>query len=555
MRALFAILCLMTSVTTFAVEPDVNKPLPAAATMPIEPALVRQSDGDGATFDANVVTLLHGVDATREVNALVLPATRPTTLPSQFQVRAAVRLEAGGEGLGIVLFDASRANATPDELVAGIEDWEEPSVAGAIGIGLDGRDPAIASGSDASAVSGGEGNIYDRPQREASVHVDGREVLNRQSPDFATNAPVPIVIELRFVPGGALLDLNIAGQPVYHNELLAGVRPFVPRIAIGARSGSTRARVDVRELAVALGPPLALPIGEPRHVVLFDRARVSVATSREPTTQATFDDAARRAARVIATFKIAAPAEGFDRLDRRGALYCHAVDGQRYELFRFRTPLAREWQWSIDVTDFLPLFRDENRFGLFCDTWRDGFLMSVALDFYPGPSERRPVAVVNLWQGEPILGDPQRPIETFFEPRSVQVPPGATSARVRLTVTGHGRSPNDRNAAEGLALRRELRVNGHPFDGLLWKNDNYLNPCRPQRGPWAADRAGWGPGSITVPWTVDVPDAWLGIGTDRTLTLAYRLLDGYVNTHVGKGDPPTQWVDGQVIFYVAGKTG
>lgn len=549
---IFTLALALAAVATAAVDPEPARPTPPAATMPAEPTLYRLGAGDGPTFDANVVHLLSG--AADESNGLILPSGG-AAVPQSFEVHASVRLDAGGEGFGLLLMDA--AAATPDADAPAIEAWDEPNRARAIGIGFDGRNPPTGSAGAAAAPrapgadsADAEGNVYDRPQRECSVHVDGREIFNRQSADFATGEPVPIDVAMRFVPGGALLSVRVAGTTVYADELLAGVTPFAPRVAIGARAGDAPrgTKLDVRDVRLAPGPALAAAFAPARHLALFDKVNVGAA-SREPSTTVDLGEVARGAARVIATLRIDAPAGGMDKLDRRGALYCYAADGQRYELFRFRTPGGKPWQWSVDVTDFLPLFRgQEAKFGLFIDTWRSGFTASVALDFYPGQTDRTPVAVVNLWQGEPILGDPARPLTAFFDTRAVAVPPGATAGRVRLSVTGHGRSPNTRNAAEFLQIERTLWANGIPFTNTLWKKDNYLNPCRPQVGAWRIDRAGWGPGSITEPWTIDVSDL-LGTGGVRTLKLDYALNETYVNEHVGRGDPPTHWVDGQVIFY------
>ena len=534
-----------------AVDPEPGRPTPAAATMPAEPTLYRGGGGQGPTFDANVIHLLSG--AADESNALILPLAG-AAVPESFAVRASVRLDAGGEGFGILLMDA--AGTAPDANAPVLDAWEEPNRERSIGIGFDGRNPPASTVAGAPAAApapdnaDADGNVYDRPQRECSVHVNGREILNRQSDaDFATGEPVPIEAEVRFVPGGALLTVRIAGRAIYVDELLPGVVAFAPRVAIGARSGAAPrgTKLDVREVRLTPGPPLATAFAAPRHVTLFDKANVT-AKNREPTASVDLGDVGRGAARVIATLRIDAPAGGMDKLDRRGALYCYA-GGQRYELVRFRTPAGKPWQWAVDVTDFLPLLRGEGtKFGLFVDTWRNGYTMSVGFDFYPGASPRVPIAVVNLWQGEPILGDSSRPITDFFDTRSIAVPPGATGAHVRLSVTGHGRSPNTRNAAEFLQIGRTLWANGIPFTSALWKKDNYLNPCRPQTGPWRIDRAGWGPGSITEPWTIDVSDL-LGTGGARTLKLDYALNENYVNDHVGRGDPPTNWADGQVIFY------
>ena len=75
-------------------------------------------------------------------------------------------------------------------------------------------------------------------------------------------------------------------------------------------------------------------------------------------------------------------------------------------------------------------------------------------------------------------------------PRDVALPDWAVGARLRAVVTGHGMSPNSGNAAEFMPLGRTLTLDGVAHHDVLWKDDNDLNPCRPQGGTWKYDRAG-----------------------------------------------------------------
>jgi Peptide-N-glycosidase F, C terminal/Peptide-N-glycosidase F, N terminal len=508
--------------------------MPTTRAAGVEPVFSKSGEGPGPSMDAKTIRLLTG--SGKEVNSFILPAMAAHSVTS-FELRTTVTFDAGGEGFGILFLNADVVGKESD--VQTVEQWEEPNRLDAIGIGFDTSNPPSTDAFDA------DGNIYDRPQREVSAHVDGREIFNRQSADFATGQPVPLFVRVQFVPGGALLTVRIGETAVYENELLAGVRPFSPRVAIGARSEGA-VKLALGDLTTRAGPAVGAAWPTPVRVTLFEKTNVSVSTTREPTALVDFSDVPAETARVIATIRLSEPAGGMDKWDRRGALYLYTPDRQRYEIVRFKTPFAREWEWKTDVTDFLPLFKEQRKFGLFIDTWRDGFDMTVTLDFYEGPLTRKPISVVNLWQGEPILGDAKLPVDPFFDEKTVIVPNDANAAKVRVMATGHGQFPNSKNAAEFMGLNRALSVNGQTFTNLLWRTDGYLNPCRPQKGTWKYDRAGWAPGSITLPWTLDLTPI---ISKSRELALDYTITDDYVNEHVGKGDPPTHWIDSQVIFY------
>jgi hypothetical protein len=51
---------------------------------------------------------------------------------------------------------------------------------------------------------------------------------------------------------------------------------------------------------------------------------------------------------------------------------------------------------------------------------------------------------------------------------------------------------------------RTLKCNGELFENVLWRDDCYLNPNRPQFGTWKFSRAGWAPGDVCHPWLIDV---------------------------------------------------
>lgn len=505
----------------------------AVAAQPVGLQLAKSGEGSGPILDGEVIHLLSGDE--REVNSISLPAS--STEPVQWvEVRATVRFDGGGEGFGLLVMNADVVGK--DAALQTVDQWEEPSRLDAIGIGFDSKNPESNDPFDAN------GNYNDRPQREISVHVDGREMFNRQSADFATGQYVPIIVRIEYVVGGAELTAVVSGETVYEKQFIPKAVPITPRVALGARAGA-KVKLDLQNLEVKVGPPARMQT-QPMKMMLFSRAEIGLKTTREAFAVANFAERPKQVGRVIATIRLENPPAGMDKWDRRGGLYLYTEDRQQFEIVRFMTPFMREWEWQVDVTDFLPLFTGQPKFGLYIDTWRDAFLVSVDLDFYPGEIARTPIRVVNLWKGDPILGDARLPIASFFDEKTVIVPEGATSAKVRIVATGHGQLPNSKGAGEFLQLQRELTVNDQKFSNLLWTTDNYLNPCRPQKGTWKYDRAGWGPGRVVMPWSVDITPI---VSKTRELTLNYRIVDDYVNENVGDGAPPTHWIDSQVIFY------
>ena len=187
------------------------------------------------------------------------------------------------------------------------------------------------------------------------------------------------------------------------------------------------------------------------------------------------------------------------------------------------------------------------------------FLVSFTLDFYPGEPERTPIKVVNLWTGDAEIGNPENPTSVFYKSIATGVPEGTTSARVRMTVTGHGMYPNSKNAGEFMPIWRTLTLRtdestGDVLEGdyimqsardHLWKTDVYLNPCRPQGGTWKFDRSGWAPGDKVEPWCVDTqPEFVFG----EQLVVEYTL-DEYLNEGRGETWAPHHWTDAQLVFY------
>ncbi len=460
-------------------------------------------------------------------------------------------------GLGLVLIDPDRG-ALSDEFV-----WDEPNTDHSIAIGIDVHNAIPDKSEDENGRVMGwfdaDANWYERPQREVSVHANGRERINvRSDYEFRTNAWVDVDVQVRYVLGGASVVVMLDGRVIIDQHIW-DVRPMRLHAMVGAEG----AGIEVRDLEITRVTPLAQPMPEPVSIDVFDRELlVNAARLRS---EVGFDRVPDSVGRVIATLTLSEPEMGYDHWDKKGTVGISVPraggDAERFEVFRFITPYRRGWTWHMDVTDLLPLFADQRAFDVHIGTYMKGWLVSFRLDFYEGVPEREPVAVMNLWNGEAEIGNPENPTADFYVPREIGVPEGATSARVRSTVTGHGMYPNSNNAGEFMPIWRTLTISSADSNGggdvlggdfismsardHLWKTDCYLNPCRPQGGTWKFDRSGWAPGDKVDPWIVDVqPEFVMG----DTLRIEYTL-DDYLNEGRGETWAPHHWTDSVVVFY------
>jgi hypothetical protein len=231
-------------------------------------------------------------------------------------------------------------------------------------------------------------------------------------------------------------------------------------------------------------------------------------------------------ARVLLELTLSALPDGIDPWDRAGSVYVWDDAGTRLEILRCITPFGRDVTWQADVTDYQSLLRGKRKVAVAIGTWVKGWKVGVRLDYYAGRPRRWAHKVTPLWSGDLEYGNPADPLESHLPPRTVPLDPRTREATVRVVVTGHGMSPNTDNAAEFMPARRTLTVNGKAFENLLWRTDCYLTPCRPQGGTWKFDRAGWCPGSLVVPWDVDVT------ALGRDLALSYTP-QAYTNQNAG----------------------
>lgn len=445
-----------------------------------------------------------------------------------------MEIASGREGAGFALLDTRIWGASGDGPDV---PWNEPNISDSFAIGFDIHNPDDYTGQDRA--------------HEVSLHVDGIERANALSPfDFRDSGLLNFTVELEFVPGGALVSVLIEDAVVYDGHFLAHMKPFPMRAAFGARSAfGTRTRVTLDSVFIDYFEPDA-QFDAPMVVNALEDIHVYI-DSRNPSRFVDFPEDETVYERVIMTLTLSEPDGGFDHWDRQAAVYMwHGRN--RYEIGRYITPYRKGGVWHFEVTDFQFMMKGRSRIGLFIDTWVGpghpqgaGWLVSVDLFFYRGSPDWEPFAIEPLWNGEPRYGDPNNPISNFFQDENVTIGEPADRAKFRMTVTGHGQSPNTGNAAEFIQKSRTLRIDGTAHRDLLWRDDCYLNPCRPQFGTWIFSRAGWCPGAVAEPWEIEL-DRPLNVGD--SVTLSYTA-EPYTNFNIVDGNPARHWVESYLVLY------
>lgn len=445
-------------------------------------------------------------------------------------------MNTGTEGAGFLWLDVAKHGE--DASLPELEAWESPSLPRAFGVGFDASNPPNRD------PFNGSGNTYDRPEHEVSLHWDGVEIVKKTTPsDFRDEKEHQVRLTMAFVTGGSEVTLSIDDVSVFEKYFIPSMTAYVGRPAFGARNAETAGDVLIDDLRITCRDAIE-PSPLPVTVVAIDR-RLNDAGHPKNEAMVQFPDDTDRFGRIICTLRLDKPETRFDPWDRLAHVFAVDEENEQVEILRYVTPYHRGHVWRVDVSDFRPLLKGPRKVVQECGTQGEGWVVTVSFDFYPGPTDRLAYKVVNLWSGGPEVGNPDKPVADFYVPRTVQADGEARFAKVRLVVTGHGMEPNSKNAAEFMPIGRTLRVNGESFYNMLWKTDNYLNPCRPQGGTWKYDRAGWAPGDVVRPWEVDVTQL---LAAGRSLKIEYTL-DPYVNENRGKTWAPSHRTEAQLILY------
>lgn len=445
-------------------------------------------------------------------------------------------IEKGAEGFGIAFIEG-KVNV---ESLKGIN-WSEPTMDNAFSVGFDIYDPATINFFDS------HGNYADKPQREISVNYNGLEIAKRLSNvEFRDSEMHHASIVLQKVCGGALCTVSIDDTDVFRDYFIPHFTQESMKPVMGSTSGELTTYVTIDNLSIEYsGEPDKY--FEPEIVQVFSDA-VLHGGKQEYTQNVEMPVSVDSTGRVLLTLKLSAPPGGFDRWDRGGAVYITDGD-EKYEIMRFITPFGRGYEWTVDVTRYGKLLTGQGMFTLRIDTWTEetepekqtGWSVDAFLEYYPGYFIY-PSSICNVWSGMFEYGNPEQPIDSmtkeqqYFFQNYVRV-------ELLMRVTGHGQYPASQNAGEFLPAERIITVNRTEYTDTIWKEDCYLNPCRPQGGTWKFSRAGWAPGSVVEEKIMNLSSYTY----EKHIFLKYKSMP-YVNENRDEAKA-WHWIETQLFVY------
>ncbi|MCA8958889.1 MAG: PDZ domain-containing protein [Planctomycetes bacterium] len=462
--------------------------------------LARFGAGSGPRLDDGTIHLLDEAKSPLQSNSVTFDR-QAEGLFERVTVRCRLRIDEGGDGGAFVLLNTSEYGTHGPGPFA--RSWVEPNFAKSFAVGIDVHDPPNEE------PFGEWGNVLGLPEREVSLHWDGREIVKRVAPEEFRGATVPLEIVVAHGIGGAEVTVKIGEGLVYDRMFIAGLTPYESRLSIGAGTrGDVSTVFDVSDLEVtasdpttAARPPLRVEVF---HHVMTDNQKVAYEAEVDlPPLDWAFG-------RVILNLDIHDGGKMWDEWDRNGEVSIWDTEGNPRGIVPFITSYRTPCHWEVDVTHFRPWLTGRVRFEIRAGTTfykNRGYAMSATLDFHHGANALEPYHVVPLWLGTAHYRSDENHFQDFFDPKTVAIPADAKAARLFTTTTGHSQvgefTPSKRTlvftpdiASESPATER--------FENTLWKTDCYLNPNRPQYGTWKYPRAGWAPGDVVHPWWIDL---------------------------------------------------
>jgi hypothetical protein len=462
--------------------------------------------GSGPKQVDEVVHLLDGAGTKAQSNAVAFEEVRADAR-GNMTLLCLLRVLEGGDGGSFLFLNTQEYGARGPAPY--LKSWVEPNLRKTFAVGIDVHNPP------SQEMFTPWGNYQDLPQREVSLHWDGREIVKRVAPEEFRGDFANVEIRLEHVIGGAEVTVRIGKALVYDREFIAHVQPYPARLAIGAGTRADAAtEFDVKDVHFSVEgkvsptrPPLHRDVFH--HVLTDNKTTAYTAEVQLPPIDWAFG-------RVILTLDIHDAKKDWDEWDRNGEI--SIWDGDRkLGIVPFITSYRTECHWEVDVTHFRPLLSGKRKFEIRAGTnfyKNRGYMLSVSLDFHHGTPELEPYRVVPLWHGTAHYKSAENHCRDFFEPQTVAIDGEAQGARLFTTTTGHSQigefTPSKRSIVY-VPIQGEEPA--QTFANTLWKTDCYLNPNRPQFGTWQFSRAGWAPGDVVRPWWIDL-SAHLVAGKD-----------------------------------------
>lgn len=449
----------------------------------------KYGEGSGPIYEKETFHLLDKEGSQHQANTVGFSCD-PRGVHQGVNIAFKLRVPEGAEGGFIGLLNThDYASSGPAPYLPQLE---APNFKDSFGVGIDVSNPKNED------WFRGPGNFYGHPEREVSLHWNGREIVKRRAEqEFRGEEFVDWNISVQYVIGGAEITVQFKDYNIYDGYFIPSMKPYAFRLAIGARTGEIATTFDVKDLVLKTSDE-AKPVPNPVNLNLFNYVQTTQSNGVF-TSEVELPPEDWAFGRVIMKIWIHGGSK-WDEWDRCAHVSVEGPDGEELKIVSFITSYKTPCYWEVDVTDFRSLLAGKTKFFIHAGTiYRDkGFLMSVDLDFHLGRPEQYAYKVIPLWRGTARYQSDDNPFGDFYDERSAEIPENTIAARLHLVHTGHSQ------VGEFTPAKRTLKCNDAGFENVLWRDDCYLNPNRPQFGTWKFSRAGWAPGDICYPWLIDV---------------------------------------------------
>ncbi len=373
--------------------------------------------GDGPRREGDVIHLLAGVRG--ESNAVALPAEDDAAYEST-TLTCRMRVLEGGDG-GAFVFLNTRAYGARGPAPF-VESWVEPNLEATFAVGIDVHNPPSDT-EDRANWFNEWGNYLGNPEREVSLHWDGREIVKRVAPeefrgDFARRGDPG-----RARDRGRRGDRRDRGR---QRSTTGTSWPACCPTSPAWRSAPARERTPPRSSTSRTSASCAAEKAEPRRAPLHVEVFNHVLTDNSQTAYRGGGPAAAgrpgRSAAMILTLEIHDAGPNWDEWDRCGEVYVVEDDGTKRGIVPFITSYRTPCHWKVDVTHFRPLAHgrhDASRCAAGTNFYKNrGYMMSVSLDFYHGTPELEPTASCRSGTGPRKYRSAENHFQDFFEPQT-----------------------------------------------------------------------------------------------------------------------------------------
>nr|HPR18662.1 hypothetical protein [Candidatus Cloacimonadota bacterium] len=249
-------------------------------------------------IDHNICYLLAGHRQDHQKNVVVFPKLDNKKY-ADVELDWNMFITLGAEGCGVAFLNSDIFSA--DSLNLNLDKWQEPNIEGSFAVGFDICDPPT------TLWFGSDGNFYDRPQREISLHWNGKEIKKILSPvefrsDYEADDFKKFYLKIHQVIGGSEITLKIEDEIVFDKFFIAEMQSYPVRLAMGGQTSEQTTSLLLGDIHLKFINK-AIEMKQPIHVQAVDKQAIFV-DFRETQHQVVFPEFQDQIGRVIMSLEM-----------------------------------------------------------------------------------------------------------------------------------------------------------------------------------------------------------------------------------------------------------